>query len=83
MKTSSPGAFERHRGLCFSPKSQGYNKMIIQQLSFDFNLPIRSPSVPHKCVSWRVRAIAQRHRLPLPLAAIIASTLGIPMGGDL
>jgi len=52
----------------------------LHQLTFDFNVPIMPLTGARQRVSWRIRALVQRHHLPLAQAAIIAAEIGIQEG---
>ena len=40
--------------------------------------PSERPAGAHQRVSWRVKAIAERHRIPLAQAAVYAAEMGLP-----
>lgn len=52
--------------------------MRLQQLSFDFTRQITSIPDHHHKMSWRVKKLARRHRLPISHAAIYASEMRLP-----
>lgn len=51
------------------------------QLNFDFSTSIIRHIKAPPCVPWQVKAIAQRHSLPMAQAAFYAQEMGFPVWG--
>ena len=54
--------------------------MTLRQLAFNFNIPMMRHTEARQRTSWRVNALAQRHHLPIALASIIATEMGLHVG---
>lgn len=54
--------------------------MSLRQLTFDFNRTQPCSPKPNHYVSWRIRKLAERHRLSISQAIIVASEIGVYCG---
>lgn len=74
-------AVQRQGACVLHPISKENHPMNVKQLCFNFNIIPPCPSKADPRVSWRVRALAHRHNLPISQAAFIAVEMRLPIGG--
>jgi hypothetical protein len=81
MSMENPGALERCRGFVIHPAlaKQEFTIVSITQLALDFTYPRHHPSGRRHRSSWRVTALARRHRISANQAAVYATEMRLPV----